>query len=179
VAYADSIPAQPLGRRLASLIRRQALRPRVFVFRGRLDRELASGVDPASRPALTVRAEQLLRPRYRRRLATSVERLIEELDAGAAYRLSAAVPFLRDEVAEARGSLLSLAGALRDTQPVGPRGVAMVSKLITDPASPLYTRADRGALKLEAHAALEHLLAGCEPWCELPAAPPFPGQDIS
>jgi hypothetical protein len=176
VALAGSAPTQPLGHGLASRAGRQALRPAVFVSRGQLDQELASGADPASSPALAVRADQLLRRRYRRRLARSVERLVAEFDANRGWWFSAAVPFLREQVAEARGTLVSVAGALRDTQPVRARGVAMVSRLITNPESPLYVRNARGALQLRAHNALDHLLDGCQPWCELPAAPPPPTQ---
>jgi hypothetical protein len=108
------------------------------LFRGRLDAQLAAGLDPQSDPALALRARQLIRARSRRRLARSVEHLVEEVDADRNWWLSAAVPFLRDQVVAARGTLTALAGALRDAEPISPRGVAITSRLITDPASPLY-----------------------------------------
>jgi hypothetical protein len=108
----------------------------------------------------------LLRPRYRRRLAGSVERLVDELDADRRWRLSPAVPFLHDQVAEARPSLLSLAHALRAAERVRPRGAAMVLMLLEDPASPLYTGTARGALQLEAQTALDCLLGQRQAWAE-------------
>jgi hypothetical protein len=149
-------------------------RLRVLLLRGRLDSELAAGADPGSDPALALRAQQLIRPRYRRRLAASVHRLVEELDTDpAAYLMSSAVPVQRDRVVAARGTLVALAGALRDVDPVNPRGVALTLRLITDPASPLYSGTAM-ALQSRAQSALEHLLSGSHPWCELPPTPPPP-----
>jgi hypothetical protein len=173
LASNGSAPAHPLARRLADAARRQASRPATYLQRSRLDRALASGIDPGSESALAVRADQLVRSRCRRRLAASVEHLVADLDANRGWWLSAAVPFLRDQVAEARATLLALAGALRDADVVRPQGVAMVYVLLTDPDSPLYLRTARGALQLKAHAALECMLADCQPWCELPPAPPL------
>jgi hypothetical protein len=144
---------------------------KVVLVRGRLDAVLAAGGDPETDPALVRRSRRLTSARYRRRLAVSVERLVEEIEAGAG--LSSAVPVRREQVAEARGTLLSIAGALRDVDPVGPRGVALTLRLITDPASPLYSGTSE-ALKHKAREALDHLLAGSHPWSELPAAPPLP-----
>lgn len=84
---------------------------RALLFRGRLDAQLAAGLDPQSDPALALRAKRLIRARNRRRLARSVEHLIEEVDADRNWWLSAAVPFLRDQVVEARGTLMALARA--------------------------------------------------------------------
>jgi hypothetical protein len=150
-------------------------RLRVILLRGRLDSELGAGTDPRTDPALAMRASQLVRPRYRRRLAASVRRLVEELDADPGSYLSSAVPVRREHIAAARGTLVALAGALRDVDPVDPRGVALTLRLITDPASPLYAGTAM-ALQISAHAALEHLLAGSHPWCELPHTPAPPTQ---
>jgi len=147
---------------------------RAMVFRGALDGRLAAGLDPDSDPALALRARRLIRSRNRRRLARSVEHLVEEVDADRNWWLSAAVPVLRDQVVEARGTLVALAGALRDAEAVTPRGVAMTLRLLTDPASPLYVRTATGALQLQATAALEALLADSQPWCGLPQAPRLP-----
>jgi hypothetical protein len=162
VASIDSVARKPLGRRLADLGRRQGLKLRVLAMRTRLDEELAAGVDPNSGPALALRAAQLLRPRYRRRLAAAVEHLVDEVDAHWGPRLSSAVPFRHDQVAEARGTLLSLAQVLRASEGVQPRGVAMVWQLLSDPASPLYLRTARGALEGQVQAALDSLVG--QPW---------------
>ena len=146
-------------------------RLRTVLLRGRLDAALAAGVDPDSDAALALRARQLTRPRHRRKLASSVERLVAEVDAAPAAHLSSAVPVRRDLVLEARETLLALAGALRDVEPIDATGVALTLRLITDPASPLYAG---GALKRQAQSALEHLLAGTT-WSRLPEAPPLTG----
>jgi hypothetical protein len=142
---------------LVELARRLLLRLHVALFRWRLDEEIAAGADPRARPDLALRAAQLVRPRYRRRLAGCVEKLVAEYDANRGWWLSAAVPFLRDQVGEARETLLAIASALRANGPVGPRGVAMLSKLLMDSGSPLYVRSANGALHLKAQAALRHL----------------------
>lgn len=165
MASVDPGAARRPSRRPADLARRQALKLRVLVRRTQLDQEIAAGVDPGSRPALALRAAQLLRPRNRRRLAASLERLIEELDADRDW-FSAAIPFLRDQVAEARGTLLSLARALRVAERIQPRGLAMVDRLLRDPDSPLYVRSARGALQLQARTALDCLLGQRQAWPE-------------
>jgi len=168
VALSGSAQSRRSSERLASLAKRQALRPAAFVRRFRLDSELAAGADPRSRPTLALRAEQLVRPRYRRRLATSVERLVRQVDADRGYWFSAAIPFLHDQVAEARETLLAIVEALRTGETVQPRGVAMVAQLLMDPeTSPLYVDSVRGALQLKAHAALECMLGERHTWFEV------------
>jgi hypothetical protein len=144
---------------LVDLARRPALSLRVFVWRSRLDDELAAGADPGARPALALRAAQLVHPRHRRKTAACVERLVEDFDADRGWWFSAAIPFLRDQVADARGTLLSLAEAVRAAERVEPRGMALLSRLLRDPASsPLYVRTARGALELKAQTALAYLV---------------------
>jgi hypothetical protein len=168
VALSGSAHSRRSSERFASLAKRQALRPAAFVRRFRLDSELAAGADPRSRPTLALRADQLVHRHYRRRLAASVERLVREADADRGYWFSAAIPFLHDQVAEARGTLLAIVEALRAPESIQPRGVAMVAQLLMDPAtSPLYVASVRGALQLKAHAALECMLGDREAWFEV------------
>jgi hypothetical protein len=134
-----------------------------------LDAELAAGADPNSTETLRLRATQLLRPRYRRRLARAVQHLVHELDGQRGPRLSSAIPFLRDQVAEARSTLLSLARVLSASERVHPRGVAMVWRLLSDPASPLYLRTAAGALERHAQLALDCLVG--QPWVSSPGSP--------
>jgi hypothetical protein len=145
---------------LIDLARRPALSLHVFVWRSRLDAELAAGADPGARPALALRAAQLVHPRHRVKAAACVERLVEEFDADRGWWFSAAIPFLRDQIAEARVTLLSLAEALRAPEQVEPRGMALLSQLLRDPASsPLYVRTARGALQLQARTVLAYLVS--------------------
>jgi hypothetical protein len=149
VAHIDSLAALPLGRQLADLIRRPALGVRVWISRRQLDEELIAGADPNSRPALALRTTQLLDPRLRRRLAATLERLIDEFDAHSP-QLSAAVPFQRDQVAQARAVLPWLAYELRTAESIQPRGVAMVDRLLRDVTGPLYVRNPPAALQRRA-----------------------------
>jgi hypothetical protein len=145
---------------------------KALVSHGRLDAELAAGGDPALDPALDARARRLTRARYRRRLARSVQRLVRDLDRGGDRGASSAVPVRRERLARARGILLSVAGALRDVDPIEARGVAMTLRLMTDARSPLYEGSGE-ALRRAAEVTLDHLIACSHPWCDLPGAPPL------
>jgi hypothetical protein len=122
-----------------------------------LDALLAAGIDPASDPALALRAVRLCSPRHRRRLASWVERLARDSDAITAPGLTSAMPLAVEQVGEARDSLLRIAEVLRGTEPVPARGVAMVQRLLTDAGSVLYTESARGSVELQVRAALERL----------------------
>lgn len=122
-----------------------------------LDTELAGGIDPASDPALALRAAQLCSPRHRRRLASWVERLARQSEMDARPGLSSAVPLDGERVAEARESLLRIAQVLRGPTAVSARGVAMLQRLLTDARSALYTDTANGAVELQVRAALEGL----------------------
>jgi hypothetical protein len=131
-----------------------ALRLRARVHRGALDHRLADGEDPVSSRELALRAGQLTCPDSRRKLASSIERLVA--DAEAAPRLSAAVSPPRVAVLAARGNLLGLAEDLRGQPLVRPQGVAEVRRLLIDGGSDLYTPGDVEALE---HA-VEHARRG-------------------
>jgi hypothetical protein len=123
-----------------------------------LDARLAAGIDPASEFVLVARAAQLLSQPHRRRLAASIERVVDEADAGKPPSWGPAVPVVRAQVVEARASLLFIAHLLRFADRVRPRGVAIVDRLLTDGGSALYLRSARGAVELQAQAALDHLV---------------------
>jgi hypothetical protein len=106
-----------------------------------------------------VRAAQLLSARHRRRLAGAIERLVREADAPPHPSFSVAVEPARDQVAEARSSLLFLAYLLRHANPAGARGVAIVERLLTDGRSVLYDSGSvRGAVALRVQTALDALV---------------------
>ena len=163
----------PQGHGFAELGRRQALRLRVLLSRTRLDAELAAGVDPHSTAMLELRAAQLLRPRYRRSLAAALEQVINVVDAPRHPGLSSAVPVQRGQVAQARTTVLSLAQVLRASENVHPRGVAMVWRLLSDPASPLYFSKESGALERQAQVALDCLVG--QPWVSSAGSRPSAG----
>jgi hypothetical protein len=145
---------------VAHFLERLVLRFEVRWWHWSLDERLAAGFDPASDPALAVRAEQLCSPRHRRRLAAWIERLADESEATGRRNMSSAVPIVREQVSAARASLLGLAKTVRDTElPIRPRGVAIVERLLTDADSDVYTKAARGAVALQVQAALRGLEA--------------------
>jgi hypothetical protein len=146
-------------RSLVRFLDRRALRARVRWSQWTLDASLVLGIDPASDPALALRAAQLRSPRNRRKLAACVERLAREPDVPAGG-ISAAVPIARAQVAEARDSLLYLADLLRHADEVRARGIAMVERLLSDASSVIYTRSARGALELQLQTALDCLVGG-------------------
>ena len=143
---------------IVAVTRDRALRLRVRCFHWELDSRLADGVDPASDPALAVRAAQLLSARHRRRLADAVERVVREADATPHPSFSVVLGIARDQVAEARGSLLFLAHLLRHAEGIGPRGVAIAERLLTDGGSAVYVGSVRGALALRVQTALDCLV---------------------
>jgi hypothetical protein len=153
----------------------RGLRLRVRLFHWKLDERLAAGVDPASELALAVRAAQLLSARHRRRLAAAMERLVREADAPPHRSFSVALEPARDQVAEARSSLLFLAYLLRHADPAGARGVAIVERLLTDGRSDLYDSGSvRGTVALRVQMALDALVgtenAQPEAWFSIPNA---------
>lgn len=135
-----------------------AQRLRVRLSHDSLDAQLAAGIDSGSDDALALRAAQLCSARHRRRLASWVERLARESESDYAPGLSSALPLAREQVGDAHDSLLQVAEVLRDSEPVRPRGVAMVQRLLTDAGSVLYTDTAPGAVELQVRAALEGLL---------------------
>jgi hypothetical protein len=137
---------------------RIGLRLRVWWSHWALDSRLAAGADPASDPALTMRAAQLGSIRHRRRLAASIDRLARESRAPQVPALTSAVPIVRQQVAVAQDSLLFLAHLLRDAERVHPRGIAMVQRLLTDGGSVLYEESARGVVELKVRGALDCLV---------------------
>jgi hypothetical protein len=100
----------------------------------------------------------LLSTRYRRRLADSVERVVHDADGTPHPSFSIVVEAVPEQVAEARSSLLFLAHLLRHAEQIGPRGVAIVERLLTDGGSVLYVKSARGALALRVQTALDCLV---------------------
>jgi hypothetical protein len=96
-----------------------------------LDRQLGSGVEPWRTPLLAARARQLTSDRKRRLLARGLEQLVEQAEEPARVGLTAAITPSRPSVREARPLLLMLAARLRAGDPVDPRAVAAVNKLLT------------------------------------------------
>jgi hypothetical protein len=128
----------------------------VWLRRGSLDRSLAAGEDPAASPALSRRARQLTSRRNRAGLAASIRNLLDAAEEGP-RGFTAAVPIQRREILRERQLLLQLVENLESQDELKPRGIALVERLITDGASPVYTSSPEGSLHgalVHAHAAL-------------------------
>jgi hypothetical protein len=144
---------------------RRRLRPRLplglvtWWARAHLDRELAAGANPAAEPRRAYRAQQLTEMRTRRRVASGIERVVNQ--AQRSWRgASSGVPLQRRAVIGARPALLTLARALVTAGTVRARGVALGLLLLTDGSSPLYFAADAQALT-DAGLAAVTALADC------------------
>jgi hypothetical protein len=111
----------------------------------RLDRELAAGVSPETSALFATRAVQLTSLKYRRDLATSLQRILTaagQPPAGMPSRTAAVHPprisLCLARISRSAGPLGKLAGSLAAPGPVPVQGVAMVSQLLADGAGPLY-----------------------------------------
>lgn len=135
------------------------LRLRVLAHRVRLDKELAEGASTIGNVLLSLRAGQLQSMRLRRSLASGLTRHVELAERYPAHK-SAALPTSRGEVIRAQPLLLQLVARLREPGEVSPRGVAIVKRMLTDGASPMFSPGWRtattapGALEREARVAL-------------------------
>jgi len=133
------------------------LRFRVIIRRRRLDALIAKGWVPGVDPALELRATQLARPAARATLARALRRAMRAVDDRQRARwLGSQIPVAARSVRQCMPELSDLARALTDIR-AGVQGVAIVSMLVTDGASPLYANAGPDRLRdavLAAHAAL-------------------------
>jgi hypothetical protein len=107
------------------------------VHRHRLDRELAAGADPNDDPLRGERARALVGERERGVLAASLERLIADAETPP-RPFSSRAPLARTAIRDSRGDLEQLVERLRASAYISPRGVAMLVRLLTDGAGPLY-----------------------------------------
>ena len=148
----------PASAQKGCALKRLALRVGVYLSRRRLDHGLARGEPPAATAALALRAAQLVRPKYLARLATDLESLVEESQRASPV-LSARAPFEYRDVLDAREEILATADALR-TGDVEPRGVAMLTTLLTDAGSPLYMPGTGDLLEAYLELAHRRLIGG-------------------
>ena len=118
------------------------LRLRLYVARGRLDRQIAAGCPCELSPALALRARQLIDPRTRQRLARSLRGVVQYVDRAVGRPvLVSAVVIDRAAVSADRETILGLAERLEGVDPVNPRGIVLAQKLLTDGIdSPLFNR---------------------------------------
>ena len=80
--------------------------------------------------------------------------------------LTSQVPLNRREIVAERELFLELAADLRSPDPLSPRGIALVERLVTDSDSPCYATSREGELRL----ALRHAQRSAPPrltWMDL------------
>jgi hypothetical protein len=121
-----------------------------------LDRRLASGTDPMESDELSLRVGQLGSTGRRTRLATALQGAVQIANGHRAPLVTTRLR--RPEIHQNEALLLALADRLRDGEPLGVRGLAVTSRLVSDRSSPLYRSGAGGSLSatvLEALAALE------------------------
>jgi hypothetical protein len=123
-----------------------------------LDRDLAAGASPDSSVALALRAQMLVRPRYRRGLARSARRVLTAATQPP-FGSRLAVPVCRDQVAGSSAEFGDLIRGLLAAGPVTARGVAQASVLVADASGPLYRRASTGDLRARVRDAADALIA--------------------
>jgi hypothetical protein len=128
-------------RRSISTVARLALRARVYVTRGRLDRQIVAARPCESPAALALRARQLSGTRARENLARDLCGIVDHAERIGSRRALSAVVIDPAAVAGARRAILGLAQQLGGPAPVSPRGVLLARALLTDPCSPLFNRA--------------------------------------
>ena len=137
MALSHAAPGIPAARRIDPP--RWWARVRARAWHWSLDSRIASGADPRTSPALQARAEQLVAPPYRARLAANLELVVAGADEP--YALTTAAALRRGPLREARDAVLALAARLRDAGDTRPQGVAIAVSLLTDVAGPLYNPA--------------------------------------
>jgi hypothetical protein len=133
---------------------RIAVRLRAFS----LDRDLAAGASPDASVALALRAQMLVRPRYRRGLARSARRVLTAATQSP-FGSRPAVPVCRDRVRDSSAEFADLIGRLLAAGPVAARGVAQASVLVADANGPLYRRASADDLRARVRDAADALIA--------------------
>jgi hypothetical protein len=124
----------------------------------RLDSDLAAGASPDASVPLALRAQMLVRPRYRYELARSADRVLAAAMQGA-YFGRPRVPVCRDRVRDCSQEFGELIRRLRATGPVPARGVAKVGVLLADAGGPLYHRANAEDLRARVRDAADALIA--------------------
>lgn len=121
-----------------------SLRLRTRWGRNRLDRELASGADPASSPELMLRAAQLQSQAVRSRLANAIVEMLGRAYESNLGRFTVAGEQQNAEIREYADNLRALVARLRDDRPIDIQGAAMTARLVNDRSRPLYRAGDQG-----------------------------------
>jgi len=145
LALGDPLALRPCG---------PADRLRARAFGASLDAMLAAGVPPESSRLLATRARDIVSLPHRQALARDWEHLLRvarEPTPGQARRVRAA------SITRESPAISELAQLLGTPLPVGARGVAMATVLLTDATGPVYNRHSRETLTTALEAAIAQL----------------------
>ena len=104
-----------------------------------LDRRLAEGRPPESNILLAARAQALVSPCARQRHADLWENLAVRTTRPAGMR-SPGAPLNRRAIGACASRMAEVRDGLTATGPISARGLAMVSRLLSDGTGPLYDR---------------------------------------
>jgi hypothetical protein len=126
------------------------------ILGARLDDELAEGRAPESSRLLATRAQLIVSPTFRQKMADNWLALLVQAREPSGP-LTMRVPLVRSRIFGAQAQILALADALLAPMPTS-RGVAMASSLLGDGSGPIYysgCSADLGSTLLEIVARLD------------------------
>jgi len=115
-----------------------ALRLKVYLTRGRLDRQLVAGHGPDAPTELTLRAKHLSNPRTQRDIARNLRGIVRYVDRQESRRGISCVVVSSHAVRTGRTAICELAEQLERAAPVNPRGIILAQALLTDGNSPLF-----------------------------------------
>jgi hypothetical protein len=118
-----------------------------------LDQQLAAGCLPESTRLLAARAEYIVSLPRRASLAGNWAHLLRAAGRAPSRRVPA-VPLRAAAILAAEPAIRELMECLTAPLPVGARGVATASVLLTDPTSPVYSRRSPGSLADRLQAAI-------------------------
>lgn len=104
-----------------------------------LDAELAAGEAPEADPIRALRAEWLVRPANRARLARDWAHLLDEA-AQSGPAPSFRMPICRNRVLSSEAEIRRMTELLRATVPVPASGVARASHLLSEASGPIFDR---------------------------------------
>lgn len=122
---------------------------RAFWLRDQADRAICGdGAAGASPTVVAARGRELVGVRHRHMLAIGIQQMLAEIERPAA--VSARVPLNRLGIAHEHHRLERICVVLDDpARSVTPRSVALLERLMTDPAGPLYSGGSRSEGRLE------------------------------
>ncbi len=144
--------------RLTARIDRRWARLVARVLAPCLDRRLAQGRPPESGLLLAARAHLLVSPAMRLALAHQWESLVVQARTPPVPR-DPRVPVNRDAILACRSDIEEMVNAVSAPRPTPARGLAMVSRLLTDGTGPLYRR----CTSVELGAAIRETTAQLDP----------------